>query len=147
MTNVLPFIDEHAVRIHAPAVEVWRLLGGSLSRQIGSRAVAVVLGTVPARAHGNPLTSGAAIPGFRVVEADPGRRLALAGRHRFSDYALTFVLVEQDGGTRLAARTDARFPGLRGHAYRALVIGSGMHRLVMRRWLERIRKAAEATVV
>jgi hypothetical protein len=31
------------------------------------------------------------VPGFRVVEAEPGRRFALRGRHRFSNYALTFI--------------------------------------------------------
>ena len=34
---------------------------------------------------------GDAVPGFRVVEAEPGRRLALRGRHRFANYALTFT--------------------------------------------------------
>jgi hypothetical protein len=143
----LPFVDEHEVLVRAPAADVWRELGASLPRRIGGSVAAVVLGIVPARAHGDPLTTGAAIQGFRVVEAVPTRRLALAGRHRFSDYALTFDLEERDAATRLTARTNARFPGLRGRAYRALVIGSGGHRLAMRWWLERIRRAAEKRAV
>ena len=74
------------------------------------------------------------MPGFRVVEAEPGRRLALRGRHRFANYALTFVF---DGG-RLRALTHAEFPGLLGRLYRAAVIGSGGHRLVTRRMLRQV---------
>ncbi len=32
------------------------------------------------------------MPGFRVAAARPAEELALAGRHRFSDYALVFRL-------------------------------------------------------
>jgi hypothetical protein len=73
----------------------------------------------------------------RVVEAEPGRRLALRGRHRFSNYALTFVL----DGDRLRAQTHAAFPGVPGRLYRAAVIGSGGHRLVTRRLLRQIARA------
>lgn len=79
---------------------------------------------------------GQAIPGFRVIESEPGRLLVLAGSHRFSRYRLTFVL---DDGL-LRARTHAAFPGLRGRAYRAAVIGSGAHRLVTRRMLRQVAR-------
>lgn len=68
---------------------------------------------------------GETVPGFRVVESDPGRRLPLRGRHRFADYALTFVL----NGDCLRAQTHAAFLGVLGRLYRAVVIGSGGHRL------------------
>ncbi|MBZ0090389.1 MAG: hypothetical protein K8H90_08440 [Thermoanaerobaculia bacterium] len=77
------------------------------------------------------------MPGFRVAESEPGRRLALRGRHRFARYALTFVL---DGG-RLCAQTHAEFPGLRGRLYRAAVIDSGGHRLITRRLLRQVARA------
>jgi hypothetical protein len=77
------------------------------------------------------------VPGFRVVEAEPCRRLALRGRHRFSNYALTFVL----DGDRLRAQTHAAFPGVLGRLYRAAVIGSGGHRLVTRRLLRQVARA------
>jgi hypothetical protein len=77
------------------------------------------------------------VPGFRVVEAESGRRLALRGRHRFSNYALTFVL----DGDRLRAQTHATFPGVLGWLYRAAVIGSGGHRLVTRRLLRQVARA------
>jgi hypothetical protein len=41
-------------------------------------------------------------------------------------------------GVRLRALTFAAFPGLHGKVYRALVIGSGGHRVVVRRMLKRI---------
>jgi hypothetical protein len=44
--------------------------------------------------------------------------------------------------TRMRAATWADFPGLRGRAYRALVVGTGAHRVVVRWTLKRI--AAEA---
>jgi hypothetical protein len=44
--------------------------------------------------------------------------------------------------TRLRATTWAAFPGVAGTVYRALVIGTGGHRIVVRRILKRI--AAEA---
>ena len=78
------------------------------------------------------------MPGFRVVEVERPHRVALAGRHRFSRYSLTFELEEVGGGTRISAETRAEFPGLLGWGYRQAVIGSGGHRLVVRRMLRRI---------
>jgi hypothetical protein len=80
---------------------------------------------------------GEAVPGFRVVEAEPGRRLVLGGRHRFSRYTLTFVI--EDGFLR--AQTHAAFPGVLGRLYRAAVIGSGAHRVVTRRLLRQVVRA------
>jgi hypothetical protein len=141
----IPYVDEHTVRVDAPAAAVWRALGASLRGGRGGRLASVVLGIVPDRASGDPLTSDATIPGFAVRDAVAGHRLALEGRHRFSEYSLVFTLDERDGVTDLTARTDALFPGLRGRAYRLLVIGTGGHRLIVRRWLRRIGRSAEAT--
>jgi hypothetical protein len=140
----LPFVDEHAVSVSAPASAVWRAIGRSLPRSRASRLYVAAIGGEPARAHGDPLAEGSALPGFAVREADPGRRLVLAGRHWFSVYCLTFTLDEDGPGTRLTARTDAAFPGPHGAAYRSAVIGSGAHRRVVRRWLRGIARAAEA---
>jgi len=141
--TALPFVDEHRVEVAAPALVVWQKLGESLRAGTITGAGARLLGAEPSRAEGDPLTAGSTIPGFGVREAVPGQKLVLAGRHRFSDYTLTFTLVDDNGTTQLAARTDAAFPGL-GRVYRALVIGSGGHRALVRRWLERIRRAAES---
>lgn len=142
----LPYVDEHERQLDASAETVWWALLRVLRRAFGGGGtIARILGCDPARGTaefaGRP---GDAVPGFRVVEAEPGRRLALRGRHRFADYALTFVY----DGARLRARTHAAFPGLRGRLYRAAVIGSGGHRIVTRRLLRQVealaRRAPEA---
>ncbi len=91
-----------------------------------------------------PLAVGSAFPGFHVEAAEPERELTLAGRHRFSTYLLSFRLEEAGAGrTRLVAETRAAFPGLKGSAYRALVIGTRVHVLVARRLLTAIKRRAE----
>ena len=141
------FVDEQRVLVSAAAPAVWEALGASLrpvERAGREFFTGRVLGAVPGTAHGDPLDQGSAVPGFGVREAVPERRLVLAGEHRFSDYVLVFTLEERGRATQLSARTHARFPGLRGRVYRALVIGSGAHRMIVWRWLERIRAVAEA---
>jgi hypothetical protein len=135
----LPYIDEHSQRVDAPADVVWTALLKVLRREMaGSEKFARILGCDPAQGTaefaGRP---GEAVPGFRVVEAELGRRLALCGRHRFSNYALTFVI----DGDRLRAQTRAVFPGVLGRLYCAAVIGSGAHRLVIRRLLRQVARA------
>ncbi|MEU5531107.1 hypothetical protein ABZ744_29670 [Micromonospora chersina] len=141
----LPFVDEHRTLVAAPPADVWRSLGAQFThhRASGADLVAHLLGTVPRRAGGPPLTEGAAVPGFAVAEAVPERRLRLAGRHRFSRYVLQFDLADRADGTLVSARTYAAFPGPHGGLYRLLVIGSGGHRLAVRRMLRDIRARAE----
>src|SRR5206468_2870118 len=79
--------------------------------------------------------------GFEVTEEIGGDRLALAGRHRFSRYALIFELHEiADDSTVLRARTFAVFPGLHGRIYRALVIGTHAHALATNHMLCAVRR-------
>jgi hypothetical protein len=139
-----PFADEHTVVAQAPAAVVWRALGESFPDSRVSRLYAAAVGARDTRPFGSPLVGGSTVPGFVVEEAVPPQRLVLVGRHRFSTYSLTFLLDEQGGSTRLTARTQASFPGVLGSLYRAAVIGSGGHRVLVRRWLRRIASAAEA---
>jgi hypothetical protein len=81
--------------------------------------------------------------GFAIEEEEAPRHLALRGRHRFSRYELSFDVQPGPGGVTVRARTSAEFPGLAGKAYRALVIGSGGHRLAVRQMLRQIARAAE----
>ena len=114
----LPFVDEHSVEVRAGREELWRALPGA---------------------------SGPTLVGFRLSRARPGEELALEGEHPFARYALTFVIDEGiQGRLLLRARTHAAFPGLRGSIYRRLVIGSGIHAVVVPRMLRRIRAAVEA---
>ncbi|RNM12548.1 hypothetical protein [Nocardioides pocheonensis] len=142
-TGALSFVDEHRVLVHADADAVWQALGRSLPHGAIARTGARLLGAEPARAHGDPLVADSAVPGFGVHAALPGRELVLAGRHRFSVYRLTFSLEPRERDVVLVARTEARFPGLRGRGYRALVIGSGAHRRLTRRWLQGVRVDAQ----
>jgi hypothetical protein len=136
----LPFVDEHVRSVDASPDAAWaallRVVGGATT---GGRWLPRLLGCDPSEATADFGTArGQAVPGFRIDELEPGKLLSLRGRHRFADYRLTFLL----GGDRIVARTHARFPGLRGRLYRALVIGSGGHRRVTRRLLDRVARAA-----
>jgi hypothetical protein len=139
----LPYVDEHSVPVQAPAEAVWTALLRALRPGVvgGSSVLARILGCDPvegtAEFAGRP---GEAVPGFRVAEAEPGRRLVLRGRHRFADYALTFLL----DGDRLRALTHAAFPGLSGSLYRAAIIGTGAHGVVTRAMLRRVTRGAGA---
>jgi hypothetical protein len=138
--DALPYIDEHSQPVNASTEATWTALLHVLQRQMGnSETFARMLGCDPAQGSAE-LTGrvGDTVPGFRVVAAEPGRRLALRGRHRFSNYALTFEL----DGNRVRAQTHAEFPGVLGRLYRAAVIGSGAHKLVTRRLLRQIARAA-----
>ena len=106
----LPFVDEHVLATPKPPERAWERL----------------LEVAPSR-------------GFTVTERTPPRRLALEGRHPFSRYALVFVIdPADDGGSCLRAQTSAAFPGVQGRIYRALVVGSGAHAILVRRMLRRI---------
>jgi hypothetical protein len=141
----LPFVDVHRVTVAAPTAVVWRALVDVLdrSRLTGGGAYVAVVRGEPRRAAGRFPDEGATVPGFAVERAEEGRLLRLAGRHAFSRYAFTFALAEEGGGTVLSARTDAAFPGLAGRAYRAAVIGSGGHRILVNRLLRAVRRHAE----
>lgn len=144
----LPHVDEHETTVAAPADDVWAALveaidGGFSGR--GAAGYARLVGCTETTASGpRPLGEGSTIPGFRVAAAVPSQELTLHGRHRFSEYALTFRLDALDAGrTRLRAESRAAFPGLHGAAYRLLVIGTGGHALGVRRLLAGIRRRAE----
>ena len=144
----LPHVDEHSVAIEATPDAAWdallRVVEGSFSSGASTRG-ARLLGCTDTLASGpRPLATGSALPGFHVEAAEPRRELALAGGHRFSDYALIFRLEGQGANrTMLRAETRAVFPGLKGRAYRAMVIGTRMHVLVTRRILGAAKRSAE----
>jgi hypothetical protein len=145
----LPYIDEHSTTIGASRQRVWDALAATLLASLGRTVPGVIArawGLDPTRpsvgAHAT-LAPGDALSGFTVARSQPPERLELRGRHRFSRYALVFELDSTaDGGCTLRARSSARFPGLAGGAYRALVLGSGGHRLAVRRLLRDVARRA-----
>jgi hypothetical protein len=138
-----PFLDRHEVVVAASPQAVWEALPAVLPGAAAG-VYARLVGADPARSAGVVPDEGAAVPGFRVEASEPPRRLRLAGRHRFSRYVLEFTLEPAPGGTRLAATSHAAFPGLLGTAYRALVVGSGGHGLVVPAMLRAVGRRATA---
>lgn len=118
----LPYIDEHATTLDADAATTWD-------------AVLQTLCGSPTNPH--------APFGFRIKEANPRERLVLAGHHPFANYEWVFELdALTPERTRVRSQTWAAFPHLRGKIYRALVIGSRAHRVVVRLTLKRIANRA-----
>jgi hypothetical protein len=146
-TERLPHVDEHALVVGAGAETTWESLL-HVSEAIVSGAApryARLVGCADTAVSGpRPLQVGSAFPGFHVAVAEPASELALAGSHRFSDYALIFRLDRlDDDRTRVRAETRAVFPGLQGAVYRGLVIGTRLHVLATRRVLGGVKRRAE----
>lgn len=121
----LPYIDEHAITVDANRAETWSALLRVMCRDPHDPS------TVPT--------------GFVLEEARQPERFALKGRHPFAVYRWVFELdAEAADRTRVRAATWADFPGLHGKIYRALVIGTGGHRVAVRWTLKRIAAAALA---
>lgn len=143
----LPHIDEHSVAIEAAPEAVWsallRVVEGSFASGGSARGARLLNCTDTVASGPRPLATGSVLPGFHVEAAERPQELALTGGHRFSDYALIFRLDQHSDRTVLRAETRAAFPGLKGRAYRAMVIGTRMHVLVTRRILAAAKRSAE----
>jgi hypothetical protein len=143
----LPSLDEHSIEVDAPADAAWSalfpVLEGSFAGPMSTR-IARALGCAQTERDGDLRHPGGTLPGFVVARAVPPALLALLGAHRFSRYALVFGIDRLPGGRcRVRAETRAEFPGAAGRAYRALVIATHGHVLVVRRLLRTIRRRAE----
>lgn len=144
----LPFIDRHSAGVAAGPEATWEALNEVLVRSLdskGSALAARMMGCVDTERSGErPLSEGATLPGFSVLTFEPSIELKLAGRDHFSRYELVFHLTPKGAEwTELTADTRAAFPGLRGRLFRALVIGTRAHVLVMRRLLKTVKREAE----
>ena len=148
MPDELPFIDEFDTTVMAAAPDVFLALSRRLARSLEGRAVRLGARALGCAHQGCslalPLAQGQEGMGFRVAAVTEPKRLVLEGRHRFARYRLTFLVDPlEENRTHLRARTEAAFPGLTGALYRALVIGSGGHEVVVKRMLAAIAARAE----
>jgi hypothetical protein len=142
---VLPYIDEHALLVAASPEIVWDALGTLQFSGPVVEAYGRLIGCEDLKATGpRPLAEGSAFPGFHVVSSEAPRELALAGRHRFARYELTFRIDSAGPATtRLVAESRAEFPGLHGSVYRFLLMRTGAHVISVRRMLKSVRQRAE----
>jgi hypothetical protein len=140
-----PFIDEHRLVVDKPVAEVWEGLVRVVHDEAGPlrRLGALALGATPSSFSGGDLEVASTVPGFAVARVRAPELLVLQGAHRFSSYTLVFRLDSRQGGTTITAVSAARFPGAAGRLYRALVVGSGLHRLAVRSLLRRIAGRAQ----
>jgi hypothetical protein len=144
----LPFVDEFDTVVAASPEDVYRAASRRMTRSFegpGARLFSRALGCVHRGAsYEVPPRVGQEANGFRVARADAPEALVLEGRHRFATYRLSFLIdAAGQGATRLRARTDASFPGFQGACYRAAVIGSGGHRVIVQRMLRAMKQSAE----
>lgn len=143
----LSHIDEHGLLVHAARETVWEALVALVPRAFSGRVssrVARALGCSETEADGEPGEIGSTFPGFVVTRVIEPAALALEGQHRFSRYGLIFSLEPtKDERTLLRAETRADFPGVKGSAYRTLVVGARGHVLVVNRLLRGVKKRAE----
>lgn len=135
-----PFIDEHRLTVGRPVPEVWESLVHMVQDEAGPlrTAGAALLGARPRTFSGGELTAGSTVPGFAVARVRAPELLVLQGAHRFSSYTLVFRLDPHRDGTTVTAVSAARFPGVLGRLYRALVVSSGLHRRAVRNLLRRV---------
>jgi acetyl-CoA carboxylase carboxyl transferase subunit beta len=139
----LPHVDEHAIEVAADREAVWRALERTVERAAPSWFATLSGSEDGARSGPRPLAEWSTVPGFHVIAAERPSRLALAGRHRFSDYELDFRLDELGAaGTRVRAETRAVFPGPLGAAYRTVLLRTPLHRFATRRLLSHVARSA-----
>jgi hypothetical protein len=147
--DALPFVDDHTLQIEAPLDSVWRALLRTARASFAITLPKPILAlwgleeTKRAGAWDASVAVGDTLLGFHVDACSPGQLLALRGRHRFSRYELRFELEPMGGAdVTIHAKAFAVFPGWAGRLYRALVIGTGGHSVVVRRMLRSVARRA-----
>ncbi len=140
-------MDEHSIELTADPDRAWEALVETLPRAFDtrlSRRGAKLLRCTYPEAQGEASVIGSTLPGFIVSRSVRPSTLALLGQHRFSRYALVFLIDELGRGrSRLRAETRAEFPGASGRLYRTAVIGSGGHVRAVRRILAAVERRAD----
>lgn len=143
----LPPIDEHSIEVEASAEAAFAALFPALESALGNRFAQGYCERVEAletETRGDLHHPGGTLPGFTVTRAIAPVMLALAGKHRFAQYAVVFRVDLLPGQrSRVRLETRAQFTGRKGGFYRIGVLGTRGHVLFVRRILRSIKRRAE----
>lgn len=143
----LPSIDEHYIDVEAPAEATFAALFPTLESALGSKfahSYCERVGAVETEAHGDLHHPGGTLPGFTVTRAIAPVMLALAGEHKYAKYAVVFRIDLLPGQrSRVRLETRALFSDGRGKLYKAAVLGTRGHVVVVNRMLRSIKRRAE----
>lgn len=143
----LPAIDEHYIDVYAPAEATYAALFPAIERFFAGKLAQGYcerIGAMETEKRGDLHHPGGTLPGFTVTRAIEPVMLALAGEHRFAKYAVVFridLLPEKRSRVKLETRAD--FTAGKGRIYKAAVIGTHGHVLVVNRMLRAIKRGAE----
>lgn len=148
--QLLPPVNEISVEVGADPVRTWEALIATIPRLFDTRRarrVSPLLGCSHTVANGNPSVIGSTLPGFLVVRSVRPALLALQGKHRYSSYALVFLIDDLGHGrSRLTAETRAEYPGRAGTVFHGLLVRSRGQLTAVHRILGAVRKRAEGAV-
>ncbi len=145
--EALPPIDEHYIDVDAPAEVAWAALFPAIEAAFGTplaHRYTERVGALETETHGDLHHPGGTLPGFTVTRAIAPVMLALTGEHRFARYGVVFR-IDLLPGQRSCVRieTRAEFIAGRGRLYKAAVVGTRGHVLMVRRMLRSIKRRAE----
>jgi hypothetical protein len=143
----LPSIDEHYIDVDAPAEATYEALFPAIEHYFAGKfaqGYCERIGALETEKHGDLHHPGGTLPGFTVTRAIAPVMLALAGEHRFAKYAVVFRIdLLPEKRSRVKLETRAVFTPGKGRIYKAAVIGTHGHVLVVNRMLRAIKRVAE----
>lgn len=146
----LPPIDEHYIDVEAAAEATYAALFPTLESALGNKfahSYCERVGALETEAHGDLHHPGGTLPGFTVIRAIAPVMLALAGEHKYAQYAVVFRIDLLPGQrSRVRLETRAKFVHGRGTLYRAAVVGTRGHIIIVNRMLRSIKRRAELSV-
>ena len=143
----LPPIDEHYIDVEAPAEATYAALFPTMESALGTRFAhnyCERVGAMETEARGDLHHPGGTLPGFTVTRAVAPVMLAMTGEHRFAKYGVVFRIDLLPGQrSRVRLETRAEFTPGRGKLYKAAVVGTRGHVLMVNRMLRSIKRRAE----
>lgn len=146
----LPAIDEHYIEVEAPAEAAYAALFPTLESALGSKfshSYCEHVGAAETEAHGDLHHPGGTLPGFTVIRAIAPVMLALTGEHKYAKYAVVFRIDLLPGQrSRVRLETRAQFAPGKGRLYKAAVLSTRGHIIIVNRMLRSIKRRAELSI-